>query len=209
MPVMDHVHFEWVDSSNGPEPIITLYSDTGHDDRAHHIPLHAIANRMELHGFGDSIQALEFIGWYSSNVTAGDRVHTEVIGPYRQAVQVEAQLLSDTKGAAPIRPEGKAATVISCGASECTELLDRRTQTRSVMGMASEPVVVQAQRDESEECCARTADSLHTTSDCVYRILECIDESRALQPFRLLTAAECAPEFRRLLLQQVEGRRMQ
>lgn len=197
----DHVHIEERRrSSGGLHPVIIFYTDIGHNDRAHEIPLQAIGDRMELFGLSDELEALEFIGKEVRYPSDMDRMHDLVAPVYRAVVEEEGRVLVEnnlTRFA-----QGQAQTVASCGGARAEvagELDEARVQCRQRMDLgvhAPRPPRVAAQRDNCPKCRAKSATEIRATEQSVIEVSSYVDRNpQAVEAFRMLTAAQRSPHL--------------
>lgn len=195
---LDHVN---ISEHMRRNPTFALYSNTGHKDRAHEVPFQAVADRMELFGFADAWETLEYLGKEARYPHDCERAHDQIMGPYRRNVGTEATMLINA--ASDIRRSaGTARTTISCGAvsNETQEELDSvRAQCRIDLDIGvhtRRPPVVNATRCPCDDCRSRAASEADTVETCADQICAYIDEHpKMIDAFRMSTAASHAPQL--------------
>lgn len=191
------VQFEMQSTQQGdPYPVIMLYSETGENDHAHMIPVQAIANRMEIFGLADEIEALEWIGRESRQPAEADRSTEIVIPAYKEAIQQDTSYIIKNPAVARVLSRGTARTVMDCGASStavCDKLDNSRHQARKMLALAEVKTPVQQPfRDTTVIRRDKAATALMCNSACISEILEYIDTecAGAVYAYQLATAAE-------------------
>ena len=116
---------------------LVMESETGSDDRAHEIPLQAVADRMELYGLESVEQSLELIGRQTRNSEAANEALAGVYDAYAEVVRSEfAQSLMPHPVADPgVQQTMMSPLGISPGSRQ--KLSERRAEALQILGMTS------------------------------------------------------------------------